>query len=32
MEAVKEYMTHLDAKKRLLIRGAKYQFYKVKEY
>ena len=32
MTAVKNYMAHLDAKKRLTLRGAKYSYYKVKEY
>lgn len=27
-----DYMAHLDAKKRLTIRGAKYSYYQVKEY
>lgn len=34
MEAVAtaDYTTHLDAKNRLTIRGAKYDYYQVKEY
>jgi len=34
-EAVKtanDYTTHLDSKKRITLRGAKYQYYKVNEY
>lgn len=27
-----DYVAHLDAKKRLTIRGAKYSYYQVKEY
>lgn len=30
--SVKEYTAHLDAKKRISIRGARYQYYAVKEY
>lgn len=30
--SVKEYMAHLDSKKRISIRGARYQYYAVKEY
>lgn len=32
MEAVKDYTTHLDSKKRLTLRGARYSYYNVKEY
>lgn len=30
--SVKEYTAHVDAKKRISIRGARYQYYAVKEY
>ncbi len=32
MEAIKDYTTHLDSKKRLTLRGAKFSYYHVKEY
>ena len=32
MEAVKDYVAHLDNKKRITLRGAAYQYYNVKEY
>lgn len=32
MEALKEYIVHVDSKKRVTIRGAAYQYYNVKEY
>lgn len=32
MEAIKEYVAHLDHKKRITLRGAAYQYYNVKEY
>ncbi|MBQ9365783.1 MAG: hypothetical protein IJT82_08400 [Schwartzia sp.] len=32
MLAIKNYTAHLDAKKRLTLRGAKYEYYDVKEY
>ena len=32
MLAQKNYTTKIDSKKRLTIRGAKYQYYKVHEY
>ena len=32
MEAVKNYTTHVDAKKRITLRGAKFSYYNVKEY
>ncbi|WP_270448527.1 hypothetical protein [Lactobacillus delbrueckii] len=32
MEAVKDYNVHIDSKKRVTLRGAKYQYYNVKEY
>lgn len=32
MKAVNDYTTHLDSKKRITLRGAKYQYYKVNEY
>ena len=32
MEAMKEYVAHLDNKKRITLRGAAYQYYNVKEY
>ncbi len=32
MEVTNQYNTHLDAKKRLTLRGASFQYYNVKEY
>ena len=32
MEAMKDYVAHLDNKKRITLRGAVYQYYNVKEY
>lgn len=32
MEITKDYIVHLDNKKRITLRGASYQFYNVKEY
>ncbi len=32
MEALKNYVAHLDNKKRITLRGAAYQYYNVKEY
>lgn len=32
MEAVKDYLAHLDQKKRITLRGAGYRYYQVKEY
>ncbi len=32
MIAAKNYTTHIDSKKRLTLRGAKYNYYKVREY
>lgn len=32
MEAVKVYDVHIDSKKRVTLRGAKYQYYNVREY
>ena len=32
MEAMKDYVAHLDNKKRITLRGAAYQYYNVKEY
>ncbi len=32
MEALKDYVVHLDSKKRVTLRGAEYQYYHVKEY
>jgi len=32
MEAMKEYMVHIDSKKRVTLRGARYNYYNVKEY
>ena len=32
MEAVKNYVAHLDTKKRITLRGATHQFYNVKVY
>lgn len=32
MTVVKDYNVHIDTKKRVTLRGAKYQYYNVKEY
>lgn len=32
MKAVKDYDVHIDSKKRVTLRGAKYQYYNVREY
>lgn len=32
MEAIKDYNVHIDSKKRVTLRGAKYQYYYVREY
>ena len=32
MEAVKNYDVQIDSKKRVTLRGARYQYYNVKEY
>lgn len=32
MEALKDYTVHIDNKKRITLRGAQYQYYRVKEY
>ena len=32
MDAVKTYEVHIDSKKRMTLRGAKYQYYFVREY
>ena len=32
MSVVKDYNVHIDAKKRVTLRGAKYQYYYVREY
>lgn len=32
MEVVKDYIVHLDEKKRVTLRGSIYQYYYVKEY
>lgn len=32
MKAVKDYMVHIDSKKRITLRGALYQYYNVREY
>ena len=32
MEAIKNYTTHVDSKKRITLRGAKFSYYHVKEY
>ena len=32
MEAMKDYVAHLDNKKRITLRGVAYQYYNVKEY
>ena len=32
LQTVKEYNVHLDSKKRITLRGARYPYYNVKEY
>ncbi len=32
MEAIKNYIAHLDNKRRITLRGADHQYYNVKEY
>lgn len=32
MEALKDYTVHIDSKKRVTLRGAQYQYYRVKEF
>ncbi len=32
METLKDYIVHIDSKKRVTLRGATYQYYNVKEY
>jgi len=32
MQTVQNYTTHIDTKKRITLRGAKYNYYTVKEY
>ncbi|MCD8322042.1 MAG: hypothetical protein LUC89_04060 [Oscillospiraceae bacterium] len=32
MEAAKDYIVHIDSKKRITLRGAEYQYYSVREY
>lgn len=32
MEVTKDYDVHIDTKKRITLRGARYQYYNVKEY
>ena len=32
METIKDYTVHIDSKKRITLRGAKFQYYYVKEY
>lgn len=32
MEAVRDYIVHIDSKKRVTLRGAAYQYYNVREY
>lgn len=32
MQVTKDYDVHIDAKKRVTLRGARYQYYNVKEY
>ena len=32
MEALKDYTVHIDNKKRVTLRGATYQYYKVREF
>lgn len=32
MEAVRDYIVHIDSKKQVTLRGAAYQYYNVREY
>jgi hypothetical protein len=32
MEAIRDYIVHIDNKKRVTLRGAAYQYYNVKEF
>ncbi len=32
MQAMKDYVVHIDNKKRVTLRGASYQYYNVREY
>jgi len=32
VEVIKDYDVHIDSKKRVTLRGAKYQYYNVREY
>lgn len=32
MDAIQNYTTHIDSKKRITLRGAMYSYYNVKEY
>lgn len=32
MQAMKDYVVHIDNKKRVTLRGAAYQYYNVREY
>ncbi len=32
MQAMRDYVVHIDNKKRVTLRGASYQYYNVKEY
>lgn len=32
MNATKDYTVHIDSKKRITLRGARYSYYNVKEY
>ena len=32
MEVIKDYDVHIDSKKRVTLRGARYQYYNVREY
>lgn len=32
MEAVRDYIVHIDSKKRVTLRGAAYQYYNVRKY
>lgn len=32
MQAMKDYVVHIDSKKRVTLRGAAYQYYNVREY
>ncbi len=32
MKALKDYTVHIDSRKRITLRGAQYQYYRVKEF